>query len=141
MAATHQSGAGEPHALFTSTPPANILLSNRHDNVIMPSTLTKWPTELRLVMYSHLITSCLHDGRASDLAGAFLCCRTIYHDIQNEYMGTLAPLLLAKHSGRHVLSLPWLRSISRLRQVCAVSHGRQSYASLYHCTPHQRIPS
>lgn len=63
----------------------------------MPSTLTQWPVELRLVIYNHLITSCLRDGKTSDLAGVFLSCRIIYHDIRNEYMRTMAPLLLAKH--------------------------------------------
>lgn len=75
----------------------------------IPYSLLALPTELRLEIYKYFLKDCLADGSVSDVAGLYLCCRTIYGELETEFMPTIRSLLIAKSKydaagSRHGLS-------------------------------------
>ena len=55
-------------------------------------------TELRLEVYKHLIIDQLGNGHASGLAGLFMSCRTVYQELEKEYIANARELLNAQQA-------------------------------------------
>jgi hypothetical protein len=61
------------------------------------SQLLHLPTELRLEVYNHLLTSTLADGAASDIAGLYMSCKTTQSEMQTQ-VANVQPILNVKHA-------------------------------------------
>jgi hypothetical protein len=55
------------------------------------------PTELRLEVYNHLLTSTLADGAASDIAGLYMSCKTTQSEMQT-LVANVQPIFNIKHA-------------------------------------------
>jgi hypothetical protein len=55
------------------------------------------PTELRLQVYKELFVDCLASSDGLEIAGLYLCCRTIQTELDREYGQLIGPLLTTKH--------------------------------------------
>jgi hypothetical protein len=77
------------------------LTGTRHTTAIdMANTTSGFlvlPTELRLKVYQMLLKECLASGWVSAIAGLFLCCRDVHHELEAEFMARIRLLLTAKY--------------------------------------------
>jgi hypothetical protein len=65
---------------------------------ISPDSFLCLPTELRLEVFKLLLSDCLATGHVAPLAGLFMCCREIHHELEAEFMAEHRPLLQAMHA-------------------------------------------
>lgn len=68
------------------------------------------PLQLRLEVYSYLISPCLLEGFTHNIGGLYLSCRQIHTEMEAEHLCKLRPVLMAKHGWERIVHyVPVLR--------------------------------